>query len=318
MEWLQACKDQAMIGCPSWNKVRSAVEEDLARKVKPQLNDISRRQVLIELLGPQFTKKYIPNQPGDPFPESTIKSSKKKEKLVQEMKSWLKKEMDKILLEKGLKDSSGQPQGELMSFMNQSGDIVSKNVKKQLRQGRNGDKGSNYKRSGGLQNSTEIVGTAMTSFIEDSPELVPDLTKSLKKYTIIFPHSLRPHLWRDYLIRKETQKKKGKGHYQQIIDSFQKSLSISMKELKLTRVTRSSIWKQIDKEVLQIYHKTNNSTDEDITETAQLLNIVHIYNKSYHLYYIYWAIMIQQIFLHNDEFDKGLYQNSKEIMKLQK
>lgn len=136
MEWLQSCKDQTIVGCPSWNKVIKIIEEDLAKKVQPQLNDISQRQVLIDLLGPQFIEKHIPNQSGDLFPKSAVKSAKQKENLMQEMKTWLKKETDKIICEKGLKNSNGEPQRELSSFMNQSGEIISKNVKKQLQQGR--------------------------------------------------------------------------------------------------------------------------------------------------------------------------------------
>ncbi|XP_022253719.1 uncharacterized protein LOC111088305 [Limulus polyphemus] len=311
MEWMDGCKNQSLIGCPSLEKLLEKVGSGLALKIKGQLGIPSHRQALFTLLGDDFVKEYFPNSVTDPsLLEPPKLSSRKKEQIMSEMQNWLDNQIELVLQEKSLKTKKGEPRGDMAAYMQEAGDIFSQSLDIQVKKAKTHlkNKKKNRNNDENTLTPTDIFHIAINlALSQDLTQMDPMIT-TMKEHSALLPKPLRSLYWSEYLLKKENEKNsKLKGRNRDIRELFRKGLARAVKEQGVERATRGSQWKQIDQAVINAYKLTPTlkcfGKDEQLTETSQVLNVVQVHSKNFQPSLVYWACGLQQVYLKNKTVD---------------
>ncbi|KAM8977375.1 uncharacterized protein RCH25_043834 [Pelodytes ibericus] len=130
--WLDSCFNSTLLPGSPWQKVSHKIGETLADKVKSELEDAKKRQMIFKLTGQDFVQTHFndyPNFPSLLFPPNM--SDVEHKKLENQTKNWLLEQCTKAAEQIGCHISGGEFSDlslEMTSFVNHTYSLVEKEM----------------------------------------------------------------------------------------------------------------------------------------------------------------------------------------------
>ncbi|CAF1075101.1 unnamed protein product [Adineta ricciae] len=139
IQWLDSCYQQTCLPDSPWHRILDELEPALSNRVRQQFNNSQRRQMLIELLGAQFQKKFFRTELDNSSILNVSAMTKEQRcKLENEAKSWLQIQTLKAASEIGAAkkdiDETTQSSAEMAEFLEYTNQVVWKGLERYLYQ----------------------------------------------------------------------------------------------------------------------------------------------------------------------------------------
>jgi len=146
---------------------------------------------------------------------------------------------------------------------------------------------------------SDVVGEALNSLTNNDDNAKQSLLESFKKNCLMFPNPLRRSIWEGFISdndEKDTGKRKSK---KKAARDFKAEIK---KKLKggTQRAVQSQDYKKIYSAVIDIYHASTilktYAEDTHMLQTANIINILNVFDKEYTTAQIYWALPFQILY----------------------
>ncbi|RNA12572.1 hypothetical protein BpHYR1_009056 [Brachionus plicatilis] len=336
LNWLDSSYYETLLPSTPWQNIYDMISPELAIAVREQFKVPQRKQMLIELLGPQFKRSYLPDESDDALIlNPPLMAEEQRKKLENEAKSWLQIKMNEIALKKKCAIKTNQSEDELSSemkdYLEHTYNVVSTSLDRHLYLKQNNinfenlddDKEpqssvkqndlrdalrkkkseSNEKTMPNLSSEfSEILSESLMNILKKDPRRIAFVLQKLIGQQLSY--SLRLFIWSDILMRHERKKIEA-GSMPIDIDlivrkNFANGVSRGKNELKISDPSQTPISGLIENGVIETYSKVfclNEFLNEaHLRQTMRILNVFYCYSRDYEPFYIYWLLPFQLTF----------------------
>ncbi|KAK6190965.1 hypothetical protein SNE40_002721 [Patella caerulea] len=145
---------------------------------------------------------------------------------------------------------------------------------------------------------SDAVGDSVLAILQHDPRKFDHVAGRLHGRQL--PGQLRSYMWTDILLKMDRKKIKDVNAEKFVRERFGRAVSRGLSELSIRRATQSPINGLIENAVIETYTKTTSmvayKSGNHMKETARVLNILYVYDRSYEPYLIYWLFPLQIAF----------------------
>ncbi|ESP04135.1 hypothetical protein LOTGIDRAFT_237550 [Lottia gigantea] len=145
---------------------------------------------------------------------------------------------------------------------------------------------------------SDEVGDSVLAILQHDPRKFEHVAGRLHGRQL--PGQLRSYMWADILLKMERKKLKDVNAEKYVRERFGRAVSRGLTDLHVQRATQSPINGLIQNAVIETYSKTTSMVAykgmNHLKETARVLNILYVYDRSYEPYLIHWLFPLQIAF----------------------
>ncbi|KAG8197149.1 hypothetical protein JTE90_011310 [Oedothorax gibbosus] len=291
LDWFNGYVDQS-VTFTSWRKVESKMCQILKQNTEKKLMDPVNRQILFQILGTDFVNKYFSSYTNSPAVLENIRVEERERKFT-EMKGFVASVMDSALQTNGLKSDS-KVQSDLSVFSRDIENTVESDLQDQLSENKSKKK-----------SKTSLHEKYLSEIFQNDPALIEDMFPKLSAQVIVLSDNLRMNIWPASFATKEKSKskknsEKTKDKFSQLYSKFQYSSD--------TDEDSNHILPTVNKVYKETKCMQSFDSEENAKFSAKLLKLCEAYGRKFQLQFVYYAIVIQQVYLkdsqqsHDDQF----------------
>lgn len=326
LDWLNACHDNVDFGVSHTENFLAEVNRTLAHRVRGEFNNQWKQQALFELLGQDYVQLHFPHHQFSPeLLRPPNLPAAKREECLAEMRDLLEDQLGASLEELGYPPdiATYQEDTPLKGFLDEIRLIFKGGCEEQV-QRRCMSENDNRRQSVDSRISTnsvnddedgekfskvefkksDVLGDALVDLLQYDGGARVNVINNFKLESLMFPNPLRKIIWEGVLADNDQKEKGKKKSKRREARDFKAEIK---KKLKggIERAVQSSDYKKIHSAVIDTY--LNNcilktfAEDSNMLQTAHIINIINVFNKSYSNAMIYWVLPFQIIYETGDE-----------------
>lgn len=138
VHWLDSAYQQTLLPNAPWHQIEDRIGQVLAQRVEKQFLKPDRKEALLQILGQDFTDKYLPTAKRNPWAlEHPAMGSAEKQKVLREAQAYLNSQMYKAANEVGYEhmttpNASGNPPPDYSQFLQHTFNIFKIGLDREL------------------------------------------------------------------------------------------------------------------------------------------------------------------------------------------
>ena len=327
LEWMDNCVDKVNFAGPGIDQLLADVNKQLSFKIRGEFSNKYRQQALLELLGQDFARLHFPHHQYDTkLLRPPNMEPKKREELMSEMRdlmdTFLVDTLEELGYPRDFSTFTGNP--EIETFLDEIRTLFKSESEAQV-QKRNAKAGieraesveedvvsliSSHSGDADAEEApkeleklqfrkSDVLGEALNAVIANDSAARRDLIEKFARTYLMFPVPLRKAIWEGFIsdIQKlDDGKKKSKRKAEKDFKAEVK------KKLKggAGRAVQSPDYQTIYSAVIDTY--SNNvclkpwANDDHMLQTAHIINIVNVFDKTWTTAQIYWLLPYQILY----------------------
>lgn len=138
LHWLDSGYQQTLLPNAPWHQIEDRISQVLAQRVEKQFLKVDRKEALLQILGQDFTDKYLPTAKRNPWVlELPAMSPEEKQKVLREAQAYLNSQMYKAANDVGYEhmtqpNPSGNPPPDYSAFLQHTFNIFKIGLDREL------------------------------------------------------------------------------------------------------------------------------------------------------------------------------------------
>ncbi|XP_013392664.1 uncharacterized protein LOC106160570 [Lingula anatina] len=139
LQWMDSSYQETLLTNSPWMKVEELLNKGLADKILRQIDHADRREMIFQLLGPEFVQKHFSDYEQDAAVlDPPAMSKHERDKLQKEAQSWLQNQLKKTASEtrchrpRAGEEAEEEPCPEMIEFLTHTYQLFSKGLEREM------------------------------------------------------------------------------------------------------------------------------------------------------------------------------------------
>uniref|UniRef100_T1INR2 phosphorylase kinase n=1 Tax=Strigamia maritima TaxID=126957 RepID=T1INR2_STRMM len=309
VEWLDSCYRLLAVPNPVLEKVLNKVNEKLSVVVKGQMDKPGKKQILFSLLGSHFIRQYFSNERyEEKYLLPPHMDADTRLELTEEVKFWLMEQLKKIENELGFNKNveNGTQDADVTLFITQIQTIYKTHLDARIEELKKLCKEKNQHKTRvdfDIESPLHALGEGLLAIGLKDPFKMAQILKTWQQRFYPLPGRLRMYVWDEFMFSKH-------GRLENVATTevvsdyrirFSRTVNMNVSNLKLEDSKHSTLFKQINDAVAEVYDQSHSlrdlNSESHVTLSCNILNTVHVANGTFNPLYIYWVCPLQLVFV---------------------